>query len=82
MTTQENELMSIEVKAARLATDFAYCIEGISQDMNPTLCSEAQFIYSRMEQITGMICDLRKAIWPDKNYQDGTVLWEWTANAN
>ncbi len=79
MTQHESDLMAIEVKAAKLATDFAYCVEGISQDMNPTLCNEAQFIYSRMEQLTGLICDLRKSIWPDKQYQEGAILWEWNA---
>ena len=72
-----DELMKIESKAIMLATDFAMSCEAHAQEMTPVLCNDAQFIYSRLENISGLIADFRMAFTKPVEGEEGRIVKAW-----
>lgn len=72
-----DELMRIESKTVMLATDFAMVCEANTQKMSPVLCNDAQFIYSRLENIAGLIADFRMAFNKPIEGEEGRIVKAW-----
>lgn len=70
-------IMSIESKVTRLATDFAMLCERYTCEMTPVLCNDAQFIYSRLENIAGLLDEFRMAFVKPLEGEEGRIVKSW-----
>lgn len=73
------ELLTIGNKVGSVAKEFDKLCEMRCQDFTPLMCNEAQYIYSRLMQVQGLITDFMESFLP-VNYDgmaEGTILKAW-----